>query len=126
VADNPVRELEQAAEEHLPAGVTESAPGLLPGEEHPHPSPFRYVMIAVILVIVTAAEVWTSYLDEVLASEVIIVLLLLFGLLKFAMVAAWYMHLKTDEPIFRRFFILGAVAAILLYLVVLLTLHVFE
>lgn len=126
MADNPVRELEQAAEEHLPAGVTEPAPGLLPGEEHPHPSPFRYVMIAVILVIVTAAEVWVSYLDEVLASEVIIVLLLLFGLLKFAMVAAWYMHLKTDEPIFRRFFILGAVAAILLYLVVLLTLHVFE
>jgi cytochrome c oxidase subunit IV len=126
VADNPVRELEKAAEDHLPAGVTESAPGLLPGEEHPHPSPFKYVMIAVVLVIVTAAEVWVSYLDEVLASEVIIVLLLTFGLLKFAMVAAWYMHLKTDQPIFRRFFVLGAVSAILLYLVVLLTLHVFE
>jgi cytochrome c oxidase subunit IV len=126
VADNPVRELEKAAEDHLPAAVTEPAPGLLPGEEHPHPSPFKYVMIAVVLVIVTAAEVWTSYLDEVLASEVIIVLLLTFGLLKFAMVAAWYMHLKTDQPIFRRFFVLGAVSAILLYLVVLLTLHVFE
>jgi cytochrome c oxidase subunit 4 len=126
VAENPVRELEQAAEEHLPEGLTEPAPGLLPGEEHPHPSPFRYVMIAVVLVIVTAAEVWTSYLDEVLASGVIIALLLTFGLLKFAMVAAWYMHLKTDQPIFRRFFVLGAVAAILLYLVVLLTLHVFE
>jgi cytochrome c oxidase subunit 4 len=126
VADNPVRELEQAAEEHLPVGVTEPAPGLLPGEEHPHPSPFRYVMIAIVLVIVTAAEVWVSYLDEVLASGVIIVLLLTFGLLKFSMVAAWYMHLKTDEPIFRRFFVLGAVAAILLYLIVLLMLHVFE
>ena len=124
--ENPVRELERAAEEHLPAGVTEPAPGLLPGEEHPHPSPFKYVMIAVVLVIITAAEVWTSYLDDVLSKGVIIALLLVFGVLKFSMVAAWYMHLKTDQPIFRRFFVLGAVAAILLYLVVLLTLHVFE
>lgn len=124
--ENPVRELERAAEEHLPAGVTEPAPGLLPGEQHPHPSPFKYVMIAVVLVIITAAEVWTSYLDDVLSKGVIIALLLVFGVLKFSMVAAWYMHLKTDEPIFRRFFVLGAVAAILLYLIVLLTLHVFE
>jgi cytochrome c oxidase subunit IV len=126
VPENPVRELERAAEEHLPAGVTEPAPGLLPGEEHPHPSPFRYVMIAVVLVIITAAEVWTSYLDDVLSKGVIIALLLVFGVLKFSMVAAWYMHLKTDQPIFRRFFVLGAVAAVSLYLIVLLTLHVFE
>jgi xanthine/uracil permease len=70
--------------------------------------------------------VWVSYLEDVLSNGVIITLLLVFGLLKFAMVAAWYMHLRTDQPIFRRFFVLGAVAAILLYLVVLLTLHVFE
>jgi cytochrome c oxidase subunit IV len=126
VPENPVRELERAAEEHLPAGVTEPAPGLLPGEEHAHPSPFKYVMIAVVLVIITAAEVWTSYLDDVLSKGVIIALLLVFGVLKFSMVAAWYMHLKTDQPIFRRFFVLGAVAAVSLYLIVLLTLHVFE
>jgi hypothetical protein len=33
------------------------------------------------------------------------------------------MHLRTDAPLFRRFFILGAVAAVLLYLVVLATLQ---
>ena len=106
--------------------MTHGAPGLLPGAVLPHPSPFKYVMIAVVLVVVTAAEVWVSYLEDVLASGVIIALLLLFGFLKFSMVAAWYMHLRTDQPIFRRFFILGAVAAITLYLIVLLTLHVFE
>ncbi len=124
--EHPGAEIEKLAEEHLPEGLTESAPGLLPGEEQPHPSPLKYVVIAVVLVIVTAAEVWTSYLDEVLSDNVIIVLLLLFGFLKFTMVAAWYMHLRTDKPIFRRFFALGVTAAILLYLIVLLMLHVFE
>jgi cytochrome c oxidase subunit IV len=123
--EQPGRELEQVADEHLPA-ATEPAPGLLPGEVRPHPSPLKYVMIAVVLVVVTAAEVWVSYLDEVLASGLIIVLLLLFGFLKFTMVAAWYMHLRTDKPIFRRFFALGVVAAISLYLIVLLTLDVFS
>ena len=42
---------------------------------------------------------------------------------KFFLVAAWYMHLRTDQPMFRRFFILGSIAAIVLYLVVLATLH---
>jgi cytochrome c oxidase subunit 4 len=124
--EHPGQEIEKLAEEHLAPGVTHAAPGLLPGEVMPHPSPFKYVMIAVVLVLVTAAEVWTSYLDQVLSSGVIIALLLVFGFLKFAMVAAWYMHLRTDQPIFRRFFVLGAIAAIMLYLIVLLTLHVFE
>jgi hypothetical protein len=52
-------------------------------------------------------------------------LLLVFGLVKFILVAAYYMHLRTDQPIFRRFFILGGVAAIVLYAVVLSSLHVF-
>jgi cytochrome c oxidase subunit 4 len=124
--EHPAEEIEKLAEEHLAPGVTHAAPGLLPGEVRPHPSPFKYVMIAVVLVVVTAAEVWVSYLDDILASGVIIALLLLFGFLKFSMVAAWYMHLRTDQPIFRRFFVLGAMAAITLYLIVLLTLHVFE
>ena len=124
--EHPGQEIEKLAEEHLAPGVTHAAPGLLPGEVLPHPSPFKYVMIAVVLVLVTAAEVWVSYLEDVLSNGVIIALLLVFGFLKFAMVAAWYMHLRTDQPIFRRFFVLGAISAILLYLVVLLTLHVFE
>ena len=41
---------------------------------------------------------------------------------KFFLVASWYMHLRTDQPVFRRFFIIGSVAAIGLYFVVLLTL----
>lgn len=123
--EHPARELEHVAEEHLPEGVTEPAPGLLPGEVRPHPSPVQYVVIALVLVVVTALEVWVSYLDEVFPNGLIIALLLVFGLIKFSMVAAWYMHLRTDKPIFRRFFVLGGVAAVLLYFIVLVTLHVF-
>ena len=42
---------------------------------------------------------------------------------KFALVASWFMHLRTDRPVFKRLFIVGAIAAPLLYLIVLATLH---
>jgi cytochrome c oxidase subunit IV len=98
---------------------------MLPGEIRPHPQPARYVMIAAILVVVTAAEVGLYYLTGDIPEGLIIVLLLLFAVIKFFLVASWYMHLRTDKPIFRNFFVLGIVAAISLYLVVLSTLHVF-
>jgi heme/copper-type cytochrome/quinol oxidase subunit 4 len=123
--EHPGHELEKIAEEHLPAGVTEPAPGLLPGEVLPHPSPFKYVAIAGLLVVLTALEVWMSYLTRV-SDNVIIVALMVLMVLKFVTVSGWYMHLRTDKPMFRRFFGIGAVAAVSLYLIVLLTLHVFE
>jgi len=106
-------------------GATEHAPGLLPGELRPHPSPLQYVLIAVILCVVTAIEIAVSYTEGDIPDALIVVLLLGMAILKFALVAAWFMHLRTDLPIFRRFFVMGIVAAIILYLVVLSTLNVF-
>jgi cytochrome c oxidase subunit 4 len=106
-------------------GVLESAPGLLPGEIDAHPTPFKYVMIFLILVVVTAVEIATSYLEGSISSGLIVGMLLFWAIVKFALVAAYYMHLKTDQPMFRRFFVLGIVAACVLYAVVLTTLHVF-
>jgi cytochrome c oxidase subunit 4 len=117
--------LAEQFEESLPARARHSAPGLLPGEVRKHPTPVQYVMIAVVLVVITGLEVATSYLEGDISNGVIIVLLLIFAVVKFFLVAAWYMHLRTDKPVFRRFFVLGAVAAIALYLAVLLTLHAF-
>ena len=97
---------------------------LLPGEVRPHPTPFQYVMVGVVLVILTALEVTVSYLDGDIPNGLIIFLLLVMMVLKFTLVAAWYMHLRTDRPIFRRFFTVGAVAAIVLFSVVLSMLHV--
>jgi hypothetical protein len=42
------------------------------------------------------------------------------------LVASYYMHLKTDKPVFRRFFIMAAVGAIIVYTIVLTTLHVWS
>jgi caa(3)-type oxidase subunit IV len=74
---------------------------------------------------VTAIEIATSYLEGSVSSGVIVALLLFFAIVKFALVASYFMHLKTDQPIFRRFFVLGIVAACVLYAIVLTTLHVF-
>jgi cytochrome c oxidase subunit 4 len=115
----------ERAEAASPA-VAEPEVPMLPGEVRPHPTPQRYVMIAAILVVATAAEVGLYYLEGEVPDGLIIVFLLMFAVIKFALVASWYMHLRTDKPIFRRFFVLGIVAAITLYLIVLTTLHVFS
>ncbi len=104
----------------------ESAPGLLPGEIRPHPTPFKYVMIAIVLVIVTAFEIAVSYLDGDIPDGLIVALLMIMMVVKFAGVASWYMHLRTDKPIFQRFFVLGIISAVVLYAVVLASLHTFS
>lgn len=106
-------------------GALQSAPSLLPGEISAHPTPFKYVMIFLVLVVVTGVEIAISYLEGSVSSGVIVALLLIFGLFKFVLVALYYMHLRTDQPMFRRFFIVGAVAAIVIYTVLLAMLHAF-
>jgi cytochrome c oxidase subunit 4 len=113
----------ERAEEHLPTDLTTAAPGLLPGELRPHPTPVQYVIVAVVLVVITALEIAVSYSEGSLPDALIVALLVVMAFVKFFLVASWYMHLRTDQPVFRRFFILGASAAVLLYLIVLATLH---
>ena len=86
----------------------------------------QYVIVAVILVVITALEIGVSYTEGTIPDGLIVVLLLVMAFVKFFLVASWYMHLRTDKPVFRRFFVMGATAAILLYLVVLATLHGIE
>ena len=115
---------ETAPEPTTPVAV--EAAHLLPGEVRPHPSPLQYVLIAVVLCAITAAEVSLYYLKGDLPEAAIITMLLVFAALKFGLVAAWYMHLRTDRPIFARFFVLGIVAAVLLYMIVLTSLQIWS
>jgi cytochrome c oxidase subunit 4 len=82
-----------------------------------HPGPRKYVAIAVILAIVTAIEVAIYYIPPLL--DYIVPLLLAFALIKFIFVAAYFMHLKFDSKVFRRFFLIGIVLAIAIFGVVL-------
>jgi cytochrome c oxidase subunit 4 len=95
---------------------------MLPGEEHPHPSPFQYVVIAVVLCVITGIEIGAYYLDKAIPDGALTAILVVSAIAKFFIVASWYMHLKTDKPIFRRFFILGITGTMILYTIVLLTL----
>lgn len=91
-------------------------------ELHEHPSPKQYVWVAVILAIVTAAEVaiyYIGYFEE--HPGALVAFLLAFALLKFVMVAAWFMHLRFDSRVFRRFFVTGIVLGLIIFGIVLWT-----
>ena len=76
-----------------------------------------------VLAVITAVEIAVSYMEGDIPDGLIVVLLLAMMVMKFFLVASWFMHLRTDQPVFKRLFILGAIAAPLLYLIVLATLH---
>jgi caa(3)-type oxidase subunit IV len=91
------------------------------GEEaHSHPSPGDYVMIAVILAVLTALEVGLYWAGEAGTPPVATVPALVFlTVLKFALVAMWFMHLRFDRRVFSRLFVGGLILALIIYAVVL-------
>ncbi|MCZ7530576.1 MAG: cytochrome C oxidase subunit IV family protein [Acidimicrobiia bacterium] len=116
-ADDMGVELEPAPSD-LPVPVT---PDEDIGEVRGYATPIQYVQVAVILCVLTALEVWMYYLEGDVPNGVVTALLLLFAFLKFFLVVSFYMHLREDKPIFRRLFVLGLVAALVLYAIVLAT-----
>ena len=92
--------------------------------ESAHPGPGEYIKIAVILAIVTAAEVGAYYVKG-LPDHVFAAMLLVMMAVKLTIVGLWFMHLRFDSPLFRRLFIAGLVLALSLFLIVLLIFGVF-
>jgi len=90
--------------------------------EHSHPSPTKYVGIAVFLAIVTALEVALYYIT--MPEWLVVVLLLVLATMKFAIVAGFFMHLKFDSPMLRRLFVTGLILAGVVYTIALFTLSV--
>lgn len=104
--------------------VRAPADAQLPPEDVEHPGPRQYVVVALVLAVLTAIEVALFYMEFVprpVATGSLIVLMIL----KFAIVALWFMHLRFDSRIFRRLFITGIILAISVFLIVLLTFGVF-
>ena len=92
-------------------------------EGHAHPSDWAYVKIAIALALITALEVFT-YFDTVLDWGVALVpSLIIMMIVKFYLVATWFMHLRFDSKLFGRMFTAGLTLAVGVYLV---TLTVFE
>ncbi|MGI8709018.1 MAG: cytochrome C oxidase subunit IV family protein [Actinomycetota bacterium] len=86
-------------------------------EQDHHPQPGQYIKVAIILAVVTALEVAIYYVDAL--RDVLVPLLLAFAVIKFIMVALWFMHLRFDSRMFRRFFVTGIVLALVVFGIVL-------
>ncbi len=84
-----------------------------------HPSVRQYVQVAVVLAIVTAAEVGIYYISAL--RSLLVPFLVLFAVIKFALVVLWFMHLKFDSPWFRRLFVTGLSFALVVFTIVLVT-----
>jgi cytochrome c oxidase subunit 4 len=115
-----------ATEEPPATPELEAAPGhdpLLHGAAgHAHPSPVKYVGIAILLAIITSLEVAVYYIK--MPDGLMVAFLLVLAILKFSLVAAFFMHLKFDSPMLRRVFVAGIILAAVVYTVALLTLRV--
>jgi cytochrome c oxidase subunit 4 len=84
-----------------------------------HPTPRQYVFIAIVLAVITAAEVGIYYVEAI--DSLLVPMLIVFAFLKFFLVVSWFMHLRFDSKLFRRLFVTGLVLAALVFAVVLLT-----
>lgn len=115
IALSPVELLKvRAPSEPEPAAVEEAVLG------EGHISPATYVKVGLILSFITGVEVAFFYLD--LADGALIGILLALSIMKFVLVALWFMHLRFDNRILSTLFTVGIVLAILLFIVVLSTL----
>lgn len=90
--------------------------------EHHAPSQLEYVRIAVVLAVITAIEVAIYYFD--ISKILLLVGLVILATIKFATVAAFFMHLRFDGKLLTLLFLAGMATAGAVFLVVILTLHV--
>jgi cytochrome c oxidase subunit IV len=87
-----------------------------------HPSDMLYVKVAAVLAVLTAIEVAT-YFESVFPffenRALLIPLLLILMAIKFYLIAKYFMHLKFDDKLLERVFLVGLVTAAVVYVVML-------
>ena len=88
--------------------------------ERAHPTPKQYWLIALILAVITAAEVSVPSISAFDGAPRVTLLYLL-AAMKFAAVVAFFMHLRFDKPLYRNLFLIGVIGAFPMFIVVLLT-----
>ncbi len=93
--------------------------------QHGHPDEVVYIKVAIVLALITAAEVGTYYMEG-LEGAPLVGILLVMAAIKFALVVLFFMHLRFDSPIFMRLFVIGIFLAVGVYIIALSTLHVWE
>jgi cytochrome c oxidase subunit IV len=87
---------------------------------HQHPTDRQYVTIALILGVITALEVGTYFLDDP-STTLLVATLFPMMIAKFAIVCGYFMHLRFDNPLFRRVFVFGLILAVVVYVAIMMT-----
>ena len=82
------------------------------GEGHHGATDKQYILIALILAVMTAAEVTLSYVD---VGPLFLPALLILMATKFITVVSYFMHLKFDNKLFSALFYTGLFLAVGVY-----------
>src|ERR671927_404260 len=114
-------EIDAAAQTGEPGPVVKTSPEE-GGTQHEHPSELEYIKIAVVLALITGAEVAVYYVESL--GSLLVYILVVLSVAKFSLVVLWFMHLRFDSRLFRRPFVTGIILALFVYTIVLTTFHV--
>ena len=90
-----------------------------------HPSDLKYVKVALFLAALTALEVGTYFLEDP-STGLLVALLFPMMIIKFGTVIMYFMHLKYDNPLFKRVFLFGLVLAVAVYSIVFFAFEFFD
>jgi cytochrome c oxidase subunit 4 len=86
--------------------------------EEGHPGPSVYITVALILAVLTAMEISVFYVQSL--QSVLVPILIILAIAKFALVAMFYMHLHYDHRVFSILFVFPLLLAVLVVLSLLL------
>ena len=84
-----------------------------------HPTPKKYVQIAIILGILTAIEIALYYTEDIVGVFTDPILIIL-AVGKFIIVVGWFMHLRFENKMVNRFFAGGMILALFLFAIVMI------
>ena len=82
-----------------------------------HPSPKKYVQIAIVLGVLTAIEIALYYTEDIVGVFTDPLLIIL-AVGKFVIVVGWFMHLRFENKLINRFFTDGMILALILFAIV--------
>lgn len=91
---------------------------------HAQPGPATWVRVLVLLTIATVLEVLT-YVFESTLGALTAPILILFAIVKFVLVVAYYMHLKFDNRILTGIFAWGMLIAISIFAAMAALYHIY-
>ena len=84
-----------------------------------HPTPKKYIQIAIVLGILTAIEIALYYTEDIVGVFTDPILIIL-AVGKFIIVVGWFMHLRFENKMVNRFFAGGMILALFLFAIVMI------